>query len=343
LNNLIITNKDDAQGKKSVSLKNIIRGIKLDKIRRIAWSIVRLILVLGISYIILYPTIIQFSMSFMERADMYDASVKYIPKHYTLQNIKVVYNSMDYLRVVLNTFVLCGAVTFLQMVSCTLVGYGLARFNFKFKGLIFAAVILTIIVPPQAFIISQYLHFRYFDVLNIVKMINGEGLNLLNSFWPFMLLACTCLGLRNGIHVFIMRQYFRGMPKELEESALVDGANTFKTFYKIMLPHAIPPLITVLLFSFVWQWNDAYFSYIYLPQLRLMSSALFQLPYYLTYNMQVEDFKQMADMAQTPINPMDRIRWTATGSLMSIAPLLVMYAFCQRYFVESVERAGIVG
>ena len=120
----------------------------------------------------------------------------------------------------------------------------------------------------------------------------------------------------------------------MEEAAYVDGAGISRTFARIMLPNAIPSIVTVLLFSFVWQWNDSFYTTTYLTSSKVMSTQLSSLPYNLAQ--QVSDGASKAD-------PFYLSMIQDTGILLAILPLIIIYLFVQRYFVESVERTGIVG
>lgn len=121
----------------------------------------------------------------------------------------------------------------------------------------------------------------------------------------------------------------------MEEAAYIDGAGVGKTFYRIMLPNAIPSIVTVLLFSFVWQWNDSFFTTTYLTSSKVMATQLGSLP----YNLQI----LLEDGANSKADPFYLSMVQDTGILLAILPLIIIYLFVQRYFVESIERTGIVG
>jgi multiple sugar transport system permease protein len=210
-------------------------------------------------------------------------------------------------------------------VACTLVGYGFARFEFFGKKFFFAAVIFTLIVPPQLMLIPLYINFRFF---NLFGLIPGDGINLLGSYWPFLLLAITGTGIKNGLFIFIMRQFFKGMPKSLEESAYVDGAGPLKTFFRIMVPNAGPVILIVFLFSFVWQYNDLFFTNILLRGVNLLQINLMSLGDHVKHNANLDESYQMV---------------RNSGMLLYLLPLISIYSFLQRYFVESIEKTGIVG
>lgn len=314
------------------------RTLNIHTLSLYGWALVRGVIIIGICFLILYPTIVKIFVSFMSENDLYDITVKYIAKNPTFENIKKVWTAMKYPQAFWNTLKISLMTSVMQLISCTIVGYGFARFNFKGKNLLFALVILTMIVPPQTIMIPLFLHFRYFDLFNIVTLITGKkGINLLNSPWPFVLMSATGMGLKNGLYIYIMRQFFRGMPKELEEAAYVDGASMFRTFYQIMLPSAVPAMVTVFLFSFVWQWTDTFYSNLFLQNLRVLSVAVSSI----TYDIIQQIYWETG--VNTSLSPAVSSMYTNTASLLVILPLIVIYLVAQKYFVESIERTGIVG
>lgn len=302
--------------------------------RKTIYSFLRAVLLLGISYIILLPLLSKISGSFMSVRDLYDQTVKWIPRNFTFEHYEMVWRNMNYPTAFKNTFLLTLTVSILQLASCTVIGYGLARFDFKGRNLIFALVIMTLVVPPQMILTPLYLNFRYFDLLGILP----KPLNLIGSYWPFVLTSITGNGLKNGLFIYIMRQFFKGMPKELEEAAYIDGAGLFRTFLYVMLPGAVPALVIVFLFAFVWQWNDYIFITLFmggggmfLPQaLELLAPKVIS-----EVTGGTAATKLQGDQYESLINN--------TGMLLVIAPLLILYAFMQKYFIESVARSGIVG
>lgn len=302
-----------------------------------AWSIIRGVIIIGICFLILYPTLVKILVSFMNEKDLYDVSIRYIPKNPTLENYKTVLKAMKFGEGFWNTFKLSLSTSIMQLIACTIIGYGFARFKFKGRGFLFALVIVTLIVPPQTIMIPLFLHFLNFDIFGIFELISGKPLNLLNSMAPFILMSMTGMGLKNGLYIYIIRQFFRGMPKELEEAAYVDGAGLFKTFYRIMLPSAIPAMVTVFLFSFVWQWTDSFYSSLFLQSTRVLATSLSGVSYQVT-----QHFYSMTGVT-TVLSPALSSMYTNTASLLVVLPLLIVYLFAQRYFVESIERTGIVG
>ena len=292
-------------------------------------ALLRLGFISGVSFIILHPLLTKLSSSLMQERDLFDQTVIWISRTPTLEHFFLAWEHMNYPVAFFNSFTLSFVVSILQLISCTLVGYGLARFEFKGSAVIFGLVIFTLVVPPQMIMIPLYLNFRFFNLFGIL---GEEGFNLLGSYWPYVLTSLTSTGLRNGLFIYIMRQFFKGMHRDLEEAAYVDGAGLFKTFMTIMLPGALPGLVIVFLFAFVWTWNDYFFMTLFIGgRGEFMTQALDGL----ALRALKGDHNRLGGNYASLINN--------TGSLMFIAPLLFLYSIMQRYFIESVERTGLVG
>lgn len=307
------------------------------RIGRMGWSLVRGVIVIGICFTILQPLFLKFSVSFMGESDLYDASVRYIPKNFTWNNYRLALSGMNYGTVFVRTLLLSAGVSLLQLVSCLLVAYGFARFRFPFKKLLFGCVIFTMIVPPQVIMLPLFIKYRFFDICGIFKLLTGSSVNLIDTYWPFILQAATTMGVRNGLYIYMLRQFFKNMPKELEEAAFVDGCGKLRTFVRIMVPSAVPMMVTVFLFGFVWQWTDSFYSSLYLNRTQVMSTALSSLA--ANVYRQYEGFGGSMSF----ISPGYVSMINNTGTVLAIIPLVAIYVFCQRYFVEGIERSGIVG
>ncbi|MDQ8734507.1 carbohydrate ABC transporter permease [Paenibacillus sp. LHD-38] len=301
----------------------------LETVKRWGWIAFRALLVTGLCFIILYPLIQKLSVVFRNRSDMYDPTVLWIPKSFTLDNVIKAMDAMNYWIAFKNTLFISAGTTLLQVLSCALAAYAFARLRFWGSEVLFFLVIFTIVVPPQTLMIPTYLTYRYFDFFGILGWFGQDGINLIDTVWPFIMSSSLAAGLKNGLYIFIFRQFFRAIPKELEEAAYVDGCGIGATFFRIILPNAIPAFITVILFSFVWQWNDSYFVSLFFNKEQVLSTQVSALT---------------AQIYQTITNdPLYVSMILNTGTLLVMAPLIIMYMFVQRYFVESVERTGIVG
>ncbi|MDR0472609.1 MAG: carbohydrate ABC transporter permease [Treponema sp.] len=281
----------------------------------------------------------KLSVSFMEQQDLYDGTVISIPRHFTLGNYSLTGRLLDYLPSLLQTLFIILVSSFLQITACTLAGYGFARHKFPLKNILFMCVILIIIIPPQTIMTSLYLNFHFFDIFGLFRLISGRPINLLNSVAGFWLLSASGMGLKSGLYIFILRQYFRGVPKEFEEAAYVDGCGRFKTFIRIMLPDAAPIITSCFLFSFVWQWTDSFYSTLFLTNYRMLSSALGGLA------AQVDNWWTVVHSITNVHRSVAPLGFTqaiiATGMLMCLAPLVLLYLLAQKAFVESLSQTGI--
>ena len=305
------------------------------KIMGVLVSLCRFILLFGLCFLILQPIFNKISVSFMTEQDLFNPIVINIPEHFTTENYKMASDIMDYPHGIVNSLVISITIAFLQIAMCTLVGYGFARFKFPLKNFWFACVILVILIPPQTIASSLHLHFRFFDVLGIIKLITGDTLNLRGSKIPYYLMSAGCMGLKNGLYIYMIRQFFRNIPGDLEEAAYVDGCGTLKTFFVIMLPEAKPILTSCFLFSFVWQWTDGFYSKMFLGTTTLVSTSLARLVDSLgVYIQRISGIKTTVSIAYSNCI-------LATGTLMIIMPLIILYLFAQRSFVESISSTGI--
>lgn len=300
-----------------------------------ALSICRFILLFGMCFLILQPLFNKLSLSFMPEKDLYNPTVISIPENPTTANYQLAAELMSYKESLINSFFVSLSIAIVQITVTTLVGYGFARFDFPLKKFWFACVMLTVLIPPQTIATSLHLHFRYFDVLGIYKLLTGNTINLRGSALPYYLMSMGCMGLKNGLYIYMIRQFFRNIPKELEEAAYVDGCGTLMTFIRIMLPDAKPILTSCFLFSFVWQWTDGFYSKLFLGNIKLVSRELARIVDSLgSYMMRLLGVKTAVSVAYS--NAI-----LATGTLMIILPLIVLYLFAQKGFVESLSSSGI--
>lgn len=312
--------------------KNLKKHIEQKTLRRkgytYIWKLMRFVLLVGLSFMILYPVFVKFSASLKSTADMMDSTVVFIPKNPTLQNYKIVLNSVNYMLTLLITVLFCLVQSLLQLASCSLVAYGIARFKFKGHKLLFGMAVLTLIIPPQIILLPLYIRFHFFGITNIFQF-SGifSGVDLINTYWPFLLLSGTALGFKNGLYIYLLRQHFKNMPMALEEAAYIDGCGPFRTFLRIMLPGSVPMLVTVFLFSFVWQWNDTVYSGIFFPEIPTLANKL----YGMVFTTMGAGTTLMSAVLESP------------KFFLLITPIVILYLFTQKLFVQSISRSGIVG
>ncbi len=305
-----------------------------------AINIVRFLLMLGVSYVILYPFIARIASSFMTKEDLVDATVALIPKNFTLDTYKYIILENNYLEALLTTAAIALMCALVQTFIACMIGYGLSKFKFKGNTAVLLAVVITMIIPPKALEIALSNHFYHFDLArilaldykSILELIFGKTIDMRNTYWPFLIISLGGFAFKNGLYIYMMRQFFKGVPDELEESAYVDGSGVFRTFFQIILPLSIPMMITIFLFSFSWQWTDQF----YVDQ--FLTSEEIQTMYRL--------YSQIPPSLEDSTFP----GWTLyknaiqnTSSLLIILPLVVIYLFCQKYLVQGIERSGLVG
>lgn len=309
----------------------------------LVWKIFRFVLLLGISYVIIYPFISKIAASFMSAEDFVDVTVKLIPKYPTLDTYKAIIVDLKYFKALGNTALLSLFCAVIQTFISCMVGYGFAKFKFRGSKFLFACVMFTMIVPHSTIQLSLFMKFKYFDIYGILNLLGGgviKGLNitgghtsisLTNSFWPMAMLSFGGLAFKNGLYIFLMRQFFKGVPDELEESAYIDGSGIFRTFVQIILPLSVPMMITVFMFAFSWQWTDEFYTGMFFTKNQT----------YLLPNL-VGTTPKSLDTSYAGQNLYEAAIQNTIG-LMIILPLLVLYLIFQRHLVQGIERSGITG
>ena len=301
---------------------------------QIAISVIRGLLMFGLCFMIIQPLITRFSLSLMGEQDMYDSTIRLLPRHVTLDNYRIVADLTILPTSMINTAWISLLMSLCQVVSTTLVAYGFARFEFPLKKFWFACVVLLIIIPPQTIQTSLFLYFSHFDFFGIIKAIKGSEINLRGSLWPYTMMGLTCMGLKNGLYIYMMRQYFRSVPVSLEEAAYVDGCGTMHTFLKIMLPDAVPTIASCFLFSFVWQWTDLFYTRNFLTGYTVYSRELSAM-----VSKMGKYFSQSA--TETVTVPLGRqMQLIGIGVFVCCVPLIILYCFTQKTFVQSLVMTG---
>ena len=290
------------------------RHLTPQAVTSLLWKLVRAVILLGLCYIILYPFFIKVVNAFKTYSDFIDPTVRFLPKTFTWGNVRHVVKEMSYWSALQNTLLISVALGALQTLVCAVVGYGFARFQFKGRNLCFFLVIFSLIVPSQTILLPLYLKFKAF--LGVFKLIG--------TAWPLVILSMTGLGIKNGLYIFMFRQFFRNMPKELEEASYLDGCGTLRTFTKIMLPAATAVMTTVFLLALAWQWTDTVFSPLFLDEVNILS-------------------KNVSALAQSAGKPIEVANYVNIGAVLAVLPIALIYIVLQKFFVESIDRAGIVG
>ena len=304
------------------------------RIKEISVSVIRGLLMFGLCFMIVSPMISRLSMSLMDEKDLYDTTIVLLPRNITFDNYVAVARATSLPTSMINTLWISILSSICQIIACTLVAYGFARFEFPLKKFWFACVVALIIIPPQTIQSALYRTFTRFDILGIITAISGSPLNIRKSLWPYLMMCLTCMGLKDGLYIYMLRQYFKNVPESLEEAAYVDGCGTMHTFVKIMLPDAVPIIASCFLFSFVWQWTDLFYSRNFLSGYKLYAPELSSI------TDRIAD--ELSKIAGTPVTPSPgySLQLISIGVLFCCIPLIILYCFTQRTFVESLAMTG---
>lgn len=293
------------------------------KSKKLLFSLFRLIIFAGIVYVILGPVITIVSRSFFSNDDLYNPLVYLFPKNGTLERYRHAMARLDYWKVLGKTLGYDVLLMLLQLLICSLTGYGFARYEFPFKKILFGMVIVTIVLPTHAIMLPLYQTFMSFKPLG--------GANLLSSHWPMYIMTLFGCGLRSGLYIYIFNQFFRGLPKEFEEAAYIDGAGPWYTFFRTMLPNAMPSILTVSVFSLVWQYNDVFFAKLFVYG---GDNAM---------SIKISTLQSTISYVDKVMDPSVVQLYVYAGIVAAILPVLILYIILQKYFMEGVERSGIVG
>ena len=278
------------------------------------------VVLIGISYLILSPLIGMVSNSFFSDTDRYNPMVYLFPANPTLERYQTSIKVLKYGKILFTTMLYDLSLMAIQLVVCSLVGYGFARFDFPFKKLLFGCVVVMIVLPVNTIMLPLYMTF-----------LNFGPLNLLSTPVPMFIMTVFGCGLRSGLYIYIFNQFFRGLPKEIEEAAFVDGAGMFYTYSRIMLANAMPSVITVSIFSLVWQYNDTFYARMFTMDANTLLS------------MKISSFTSTISNSFNIVDPTILKLYTYAGVILMILPVMIVYILLQRQFIEGVERSGIVG
>ncbi|MBU0996825.1 MAG: carbohydrate ABC transporter permease [Firmicutes bacterium] len=275
------------------------------------------LLLLIIGFVYLYPMIKMFTYSIKDLSDLVDPTVDWIPTKLYLDNYKTSWIVLNYGKTLLFSLSVTLVPAFLQTVTTSITGYALAKFKVKGKAILFGIILMTYLVPSQVYMIPRFVLFDKFGILD--------------SAWAIIFPATFGQGLSSAIFILIFYQFFRMQPHALDESAEIDGANSYQIFMKIGVPLALPAYLTAFLFSFVWYWNETYISSLFL------GSDLFTLQLkLLNFSSQ---FSLAEGLSQQAVN--EAIKYSAT--ILIILPVLLVYVIMQKWFVEGIDRTGVTG
>ena len=298
--------------------------------KRLIVKIAMYLLLLGLAFVFIYPFIYMIVTSLKSDADLNSLSVQWIPTELKFENYFVAIDILKAGRYLKNSLFVTVVASIGHIISCSFIGYGFARFHFPFKKLLFGCVILAFIVPVQTLIIPMYLTY--------------SNLGWLDSYLPLIVPTFFGFGLKGALYVFLFRQFYLTLPRDLENAARIDGCGFLMTYWKIVFPLAQSTLMVALVLSVVWHWNDFYEPAILVskarlgflpPRLNSIVAAVNALPEQM---MELLASLGLQDGEDTLNNAV-----VMSGATLISAPVLVFFAFAQRKFMQGIERTGITG
>ena len=302
----------------------------LNSVKNFLVNLLRAAILIGVGYVILSPVIGIIVNSISSNKDAYNPMVFVLPQFPTLERYALAIERLNYFPTMFRDLLYTLTLTALQLLVCSMVGYGFARFDFPLKKLLFGCVVVMIVIPAHTIMLPLYMTFKSLDPFGIVSAIKGTP-GIMGTVVPMYIMTLLGCGVRSGLYIYIFNQFFRVLPKEIEEAALVDGCGVWYTYFRIMLINAMPAVITVAVFSIVWQFNDTFYAKLFLISEDVVIS------------------KKISSL-QAVIANVDKILDTTiqelyldAGIVLIILPILIIYLVLQKYFIEGVERSGIVG
>lgn len=259
---------------------------------------------------LLYPLIWMIGASFMSDSEIFQSGMRIIPETIMLENYSIGWaglGGVSFATFFRNSFIISGVNVVGNVLSCSLAAYAFAKTNFRFKRFWFAVMLGTMMLPIHVTLIPTYIIFHRLDWIN--------------TFLPLTIPSFFAM---NGFFIFMMTQFMRNIPKEIDQAALIDGAGAFKHYTHIILPISLPAIVTTAIFAFIWSWNDFFTQMIYLTDTRLFTVSL--------------ALRQFVDAT-------GQSSWGAlfAMSALSLIPLFLIFVFLQKYLVEGITAGSIKG
>lgn len=306
---------------------------------KLLFVIFRIAFLICVGYIVIYPLFHMLTTSIQSKYAFLNSTRIWIPNDLNIKgNYQTAILCLDYATSLISTFKNELIAALIQVGSCAIAAYGFARFEFKGKRLKLALLVLTIIVPDTMLLIPRMASYSHLDFLGLLGLLNRfTGIDLrpriLNTVLTFWLPALFGVGLKSGMLIYIYIQFFKGLPKELEEAAWVDGAGPVRTFLSIAIPSSGVVIITVTIFSVIWHWNDSVLGGLYLTDEYPLAVQITRLQALLG---------NKAGLLFGPRDP-ESMAIVMAACVLFVAPMLIMYMILQKWFIESIDRVGITG
>lgn len=300
------------------------------------WGLASKIAVYGLlilfSFVYLYPLLHMLAQSLMSTADLMDTSANWIPTDVSGENYEKAIIVMDYWMSLLRNIYLAVVPTLCQTFICSIVGYGFARYNFPLKKFFMGLLLLSYLLPVQAVSMPNFL------LLQNLNLTDG-------TIKPFLVTSLLGQGVNSALCILIFYNFHKQTPRVLLDAAQIDGAGYFRSYFRIAVPMSTAAILVVVLFTFVWYWNDTNLVNLYLGGYHkdglttlMIRLSGFEVKY---AAMEFPSITESGLLSRQKTTMNDAI--VMAGTMLSILPLLIFYGVLQRYFVESVDHIGITG
>ena len=280
-------------------------------------------LLICVSFVFLYPFLYLVITSLKSPEDLLDITVKWVPTRLYAENYAIAYTYLYYWKFFANSLSVTALGVLGNLLSGSMIAYGFSRYTFKGRNLLFLLVILTVIIPVQTIIIPMSIQYA--------------DLGWVNTLLPLIVPNFFGFGLRGGLYIFVFRQFFIGLPKELEEAAQIDGCGALRTYIRIILPNAKPAITVNAILSMVWHWNDYYEPVFYITSSdkRLLPQVLASVAYHIRNSAGADSLANEEAVYTLGV--------LMAAAVLVLLPIVLVFFLLQRQFMEGIEHTGIVG
>lgn len=315
-----------------------------NKAKQSSMGFFSMVLILGLCFTILYPILKLVPVVFSSVEELGNPNVIWIPLEGSVVSFKAAIRFIlpEGIMTMVKSVLYAAMIMVLQVFFSAMVGYSLARVKFWGRSIVFGMVVLVFLLPRQSLLLAQYIDFKHFNPLGIMKLFTAAGeVDLINNPLVLALLAIFGFGVSQSLFIFLFSQFFKNIPKELEEAALIDGCGFYRTYFKIMVPNAVPIISTVAILSFVWNYGDTYYTNYFNPNGTYLSTKLSS-----TFISANKEYVQRALQTWYEIPVVTDLAFDAVKQaavLIFLIPLLIVYLIGQRKLVENMENSGLVG
>lgn len=316
-----MANKNTSAKKIDLSVLKKINFAKIKKLKavNIISKVAIYFVLICIGYVYLEPIFEMVSKSIMTAADLIDPSITWIAKHATFDNFKSAIETLDVPSTMINSIWFSGLLAIAQTAVSAMTGFALSRYTFRGHNVWFVMLILAFILPVPLLTVPRLMIFNQLYTLTGIKLIGSIG--------PQFLMSLLGQGTYSTMLILIFYNFFNMIPKSLDEAAMIDGAGSLKVFYHVAIRLSLSTILVVFLFSFVFNWNETYTTN------TMLRNAVELIPVKLSL------FDNSAGGVASNLNEAQKM----AATLISIAPLLILYALVQKQFIQGIENTGITG